>query len=150
VPDAPGPIVTWEGKKLGTHRGLHLYTLGQRKGLGVASNTYQHAYVVVEKRGATRELVVALESADAPHLFASRCLVRSLSWVGRPPTFPQSMQAQPRYRCPGQDATVQRHDETTVEVIFDRPQRALAPGQICAFYAENELLGGGVFEKIFY
>ncbi|MDB6133539.1 MAG: tRNA (5-methylaminomethyl-2-thiouridylate)-methyltransferase [Verrucomicrobiales bacterium] len=151
VPDAPGGIVGTDGRRLGSHRGLHLYTLGQRKGLGVASNTYKEAYVVVEKRPATRELVLAFEHPEAPGLYASRAVVGSLSWVGEPPMTPNEhrrLQAQPRYRCPGQDAMIEWTGEDSLTVRFDQPQRALSPGQICAFYEGDELLGGGIFQEI--
>lgn len=148
VPDEPGCIVSQDGLTLGAHRGVHLYTLGQRKGLGVASNTYREAYVVVEKRPATRELVVAFDRPDTPRLYASRCRVTSLSWLGMPPALPARIQVQPRYRCPGQPALVEEGGENRVTVTFDAPQRALAPGQICAFYDGDELLGGGIFEHI--
>lgn len=151
VPDAPGPVVTADGRKLGEHRGLHLYTLGQRKGLGIASPVYKEAYVVVEKRMATRELVLAFDRAETPRLYASRALVGNLSWVGEALAGRQRLQAQPRYRCPGQDAElVPAEEDGKWEVRFDVPQRALAPGQICAFYDGEELLGGGIFERIDY
>ena len=150
VPDAPGPIVTPEGRKLGEHRGLHLYTLGQRKGLGIASNVFKEAYVVVEKRMATRELVLAFDRPDTPRLYAARAVVGSLSWVNRPVTEECRRQAQPRYRCPGQDAVLTPMEEGKLAVAFDVPQRALAPGPICAFYDGEELLGGGILERIDY
>ncbi len=150
VPDEPGDIVSQDGRRLGTHRGIHLYTLGQRKGLGVASNAYKEAYVVVEKRMATKELVVAFDHPDTPRLYASRCHVTSLSWLQPPPSFPSRMDVQPRYRCPGQPALVENAGEGRVSITFDTPQRALAPGQICAFYDGEEMLGGGIFESIDY
>ena len=55
---------------------------------------------------------------------------------------------QPRYRCPGQAAEVRPLGEGKWRVVFDEPQRALSPGQICAFYEGRELLGGGIFEQI--
>ena len=69
LPDEPGNIVDTDGKVLGEHRGLHFYTLGQRKGIGVPSNQYKKNYVVVEKRKATGELVIAFEGPEAPGLF---------------------------------------------------------------------------------
>lgn len=149
VPDAPGDIVTVDGKKLGTHRGLHIYTLGQRKGLGVASPYYKLAYVVVEKRSATRELVVGLELPDTPRLFAQRCRIGSLSTV-RQPLQDGPVLAMPRYRSPAMQAELRLLGEGKAEVHFAQPQRALAPGQICGLYHGDELLGGAVFEEIYY
>ena len=148
VPDSPGPVVTADGKRLGEHKGLHLYTLGQRKGLGIASPIYKEAYVVVEKRWATRELVLAFDRPDTHHLYASRAVAGGLSWVHEPVTEEGRHQAQPRYRCAGQDALLTPQPDGKMLVVFDEPQRALAPGQICAFYDGEELRGGGVFEQI--
>ena len=148
VPDAPGRVVTAEGRLLGTHRGLHLYTLGQRKGLGIASPIYKEAYVVVEKRWATGELVLAFDHPETPRLYARRALVGSLSWVHQPITEEGRHAAQPRYRCAGQAAWLRPAKEGKLWVEFDQPQRALAPGQTCAFYDGDELRGGGVFEHI--
>ncbi|MEM7385707.1 MAG: tRNA 2-thiouridine(34) synthase MnmA, partial [Verrucomicrobiota bacterium] len=61
VDDDPGPIVTVDGREVGQHRGLHLHTLGQRRGLGVPSNQYGRAYVVVAKRSETKELVIGFD-----------------------------------------------------------------------------------------
>jgi tRNA-specific 2-thiouridylase len=150
VPDTPGPVVTPDGKCLGEHKGLHLYTLGQRKGLGIASPVYREAYVVVEKRWATGELVLAFDRPDTPRLYASRAQVGSLSWVREPVTEAGRHQAQPRYRCAGQDARLIPLEDGKMRIEFDQPQRALAPGQICAFYDGDEMRGGGIFERIDY
>jgi tRNA-uridine 2-sulfurtransferase len=149
VPDAPGNIVDTAGKKLGEHRGLHIYTLGQRKGLGVASPFYKLAYVVVEKRLATRELVVALELPDTPRLFSQHCRIGSISLVGRE-IKDGPVQTMPRYRSPAMDAHIELLGEGKATIHFEKPQRALAPGQICGLYDGEELLGGGIFEEIFY
>ncbi|MCB1097397.1 MAG: tRNA 2-thiouridine(34) synthase MnmA [Verrucomicrobiae bacterium] len=148
VEDIPGNIVNQEGKVLGRHRGLHLYTLGQRRGLGVASNTFKEAYVVVEKRSATRELVVAFDRPDTPGLYASDCRVSNVSVVNRPLTEASTTQSRPRYRTPSTPIDITPIDDTTFDVHFHEPQRALTPGQICAFYDGEILLGGGVFEHI--
>lgn len=150
VPDEPGAIVSQDGKKLGEHRGLHIYTLGQRKGLCVPSNSYREAYVVVEKRMATRELVVAFDRPDTPHLYATGCTTGSITWLQPPPAWPARMDIQPRYRCPGQPSLVEDNGDGNVHITFDTPQRAIAPGQICAFYRGTELIGGGVFQQIYY
>ncbi len=150
IPDQPGNIVNPEGKVLGRHRGLHLHTLGQRKGLGVPSNTFGKAYVVVAKRFESNELVVAFDEPNAPDLYATRCRVGSISAI-RDPLFlkKRTLLAQPRYRAPAVSVEVEPIDETTALLSFSAPQRALVPGQVCAFYEGNCLLGGGVFEQIF-
>ncbi len=148
VADEPGDIVHLDGRKLGRHRGLHLYTLGQRKGLGVASPVYKEAYVVVEKRPASRELVVAFDHPSTPHLYASRCWVGSVSWVNKNLAAASEIQAQPRYRTAAVPVSLLPAGESRYEVTFYRPQRALSPGQICAFYQGELLLGGGIFEEI--
>ena len=155
IPDAPGEIVDLSGKVLGTHSGLHLYTLGQRRGLSVPSNAYKEAYVVVAKRPAANQLVIAFEHADTPQLWATRARVGSLHFT-RERFFnePRRLNAQPRYRHAGAPASITPLDDGLgVEVVFDIPQRALTPGQICAFYGGTNgevLLGGGVFDEILH
>jgi tRNA-specific 2-thiouridylase len=150
VPDQPGPIVDLEGKVLGEHRGLHLYTLGQRKGHGVASPVHKQAYVVVAKRPATNELVVAIENPDTPLLWARRAVLNSISTTGAPLDQARPLQAQPRYRCPAGDAAFRPLGDGRAELEYREPQRALTPGQICALYEGDRLLGGAVFESIHY
>ncbi len=150
IDDQPGDIVTLEGKKVGGHRGLHLHTLGQRKGLGVASNTYGKAYVVVAKRPEANQLVVALEEPDTPYLWATRCRVGSISLTNQPLSAAEALAAQPRYRHPSVPVSFEPESDTSGILTFAEPQRALTPGQICAFYDERKLLGGGIFEEIMY
>jgi len=150
VPDDPGDVVDQAGKKLGRHRGLHLYTLGQRKGLGVASPVYKEAYVIVEKRPETKEIVVAFDRPDTPRLHASRCRIGSVSFVNHPVTGAAELQAMPRYRSQAAPGAVEPLGGGKFSVTFHAPQRALAPGQICALYDGDVLVGGGIFEEIFH
>jgi len=153
VEDKPGNIVNLEGKVLGEHRGLHLYTLGQRKGLKVASNLYKQAYVVVAKRNATNELVIAIERPDTPLLWAKRAVLTNISTTGPDLAVSRRLNAQPRYRCVAGVASFTpflREDGWAAELVYDEPQRALTPGQICALYDGEQLLGGAVFETISY
>lgn len=149
IADDPGNIITLEGKKVGEHRGLHLHTLGQRKGLGVPSNTFGKAYVVVAKRPATKELVVAFDETNTPGLYATRCRVGSISVTNRPLTEINNLLIQPRYRSAATPVEANFLDDETVELTCSIPQRALTPGQICGFYEGERLLGGGVFEEIY-
>ena len=153
VPDKPGPIVTIEGKVMGQHKGLHLYTLGQRKGIGVASPLHKQAYVVVAKRHETNELVIAIEREDTPLLWARRAILNNLSTTGPDLHQPRMLNAQPRYRTaapPAMFRPFQRDGEWVAELEYETPQRALTPGQICALYDGERLLGGAVFESIIY
>lgn len=148
VEDSPGDIVDIEGRVLGRHRGLHFYTLGQRKGIGVPSNAFREAYVVVAKRGEENQLVVAFDRPDAPLLYARRCRLQSMSWVRMAPPA-GALGAMPRYRSPVVPARWQPDPDGhggTLE--FEQPQRALTPGQVCALYAGEVLLGGGVFASV--
>ena len=148
VPDKPGPIVNLEGKVMGEHRGLHLYTLGQRKGIGVASPLHKQAYVVVAKRPQNNELVIAIENPDTPLLWARNCTLQSISTTGEPLDVARTLNAQPRYRCPAGLASFQPLGDGRASLEYEEPQRALTPGQICALYDGERLLGGAVFETI--
>lgn len=154
VPEQPGPIVRADdGRVLGEHRGLHYYTIGQRKGIRIPSNTDGRAYVVVGKRASDHALLVAFDGPEAPGLWTSECRVHSLSFIGEPITAPTPLECRVRYRDPRipvefiPDAPPSRGGEAVdaATLRFPTPQRALASGQILALYRGTELLGGGVF-----
>ena len=146
VPEQPGPIVrATDQKVIGEHRGLHYYTIGQRRGIRIPSNTDHEAYVVVGKRASDRALLVAFEGPAAPGLWTSECRVHSLSFIGEPVTTPQKIECRVRYRDPRVAIEFAPAGDGTAVIKFGAPQRALAPGQIMALYRDEELLGGGVF-----
>jgi tRNA-specific 2-thiouridylase len=146
VPDAPGPIVRAnDGRELGRHRGLHYFTLGQRKGIGVPSNTEGEAYVVVGKRATDNALLVAFDHPDAPGLFQSEVRVHSLSWTDRAIEEARSLEGRVRYRDPRVALEFIPEGGGTALVKFREPQRGLASGQILAFYDGERLWGGGVY-----
>jgi tRNA-specific 2-thiouridylase len=146
VPDAPGPIIrATDGKALGEHRGLHFYTLGQRRGIRVPSNTDNQAYVVVGKRAADRALLVAFDGPAAPGLFQTEVRIHSLSWISEPITSARALEGRVRYRDPRVALEFNPEADGTARVTFREPQRGLASGQILAFYEGERLLGGGVY-----
>ncbi|MFP6881426.1 MAG: tRNA 2-thiouridine(34) synthase MnmA [Roseibacillus sp.] len=149
VPDNPGEIVDLEGKVRGEHHGLHLYTLGQRKGHGVASPREGMAYVVVAKDPVENRLIVGWDEPETPGLYTRTCTVTSLSSIAEPIVTEgkRLCEAQPRYRAKAEAVTVES-EENRLKLTFERPQRALTPGQICAFYEGGRLLGGGVFGTV--
>lgn len=148
LPETPGPIVDLGGTVLGEHRGLHYYTLGQRRGIGVASAEPHTAYVVVAKRRETNELVIGYDRPSTEGLYAPAAIVSNLSWIGEPVPGSAEIEAKPRYRAPRVPVRFTRLDDDTARVEFAEAQRALAPGQICALYDGALLLGGGVFARI--
>jgi tRNA-uridine 2-sulfurtransferase len=149
VPDAPGPIVRAEDNTiLGEHRGLHFFTLGQRRGIGVPSNTDGKAYVVVGKRSHDRALLVAFDAPSAPGLHTAEIDVHQLRWnTATPPTVTGKLEGKVRYRDPRVPLTFlpSAHDPACARIVFDEPQRGLASGQILALYDGPRLIGGGVY-----
>ena len=146
VPEHPGPIVrATDGKILGEHRGLHYYTIGQRRGIRIPSNTDNEAYVVTGKRAGDHALLVAFDGPEAPGLWTNECQVHSLSFIGEPITAPCSIECRVRYRDPRVAIEFIPEMPNTAFIKFAIPQRALASGQIMALYSGEQLLGGGVF-----
>ena len=146
VPEHAGPIIrATDGRVIGEHRGLHYYTIGQRRGIRIPSNTDHEAYVVVGKRASDHALLVAFDQPDAPGLWAGECRVHSLSFLGEPVTTARRLECRVRYRDPRVAIDFTPGPEGTAHVKFTQPQRALAPGQIMALHDGEQLLGGAVF-----
>ncbi|MGB0409601.1 MAG: tRNA 2-thiouridine(34) synthase MnmA [Opitutales bacterium] len=145
IKDKPGDIVNSEGKVLGQHRGLHRYTTGQRRGIGVPSNTDHEAYVVTRLDMERNELVVAFDRPDSPDLYTSKVELHGLSFTNKPITKPSDLLAKPRYRDPAQAITYTPTGPDSAIVHFAEPQRALASGQVLALYDGDKLLGGGFY-----
>lgn len=151
LPDNPGDIVDLQGRKLGRHDGLHLFTMGQRKGHHVASPREGVAYVVVGKDLQRNRLILGYEGQDTPGLYTRSAIVGSIANTLSP--LPDRVMAQPRYRAAAVHATCTHLGGGKVKLNFDEPVRALALGQVCAFYAPDalrgeRLLGGGFFEQL--
>ncbi|MBN2068486.1 MAG: tRNA 2-thiouridine(34) synthase MnmA [Opitutales bacterium] len=145
IPDNPGEIVNLNGTVLGEHKGLHRFTLGQRKGIGVPSNTDNQFYVVVGKDYDTNRLIIAFESNEENGLYCTEKRVHSLSWIRDSITDKCKLLARPRYRDPSVVSDFRPLEDGSIHLTFHEPQRAIAAGQICAFYDNERLLGGGVF-----
>lgn len=148
LPDSPGEIVDVSGRVLGEHLGLHLYTLGQRKGHGVASPREGMAYVVVGKDMANNRLIVGWDTPESEGLYSRNCTVGMVSEIAGAFGKTCWIEAQPRYRAKAEPALMEPVGDGTLRLEFRTPQRAIAPGQICAFYDGGRLLGGGVFQSI--
>ena len=137
VPPREGPIINSRGEKLGTHKGIHLYTVGQRKGLGIQSA--EPLYVTALDAEAN---TVRVGSRD--ETAAGSCLVRDVFWIsGTPPASSATCQVRIRYRHEGASADLRLDSDGSVEVHFREPQFAITPGQAAVFYDGDEVLGGG-------
>jgi len=146
IDDAPGPIETLEGKVIGEHRGLHRFTLGQRKGIGLPSNTDHEHFVVVAKDLERRALVVAFDKPGVPGLYTQHAVAHHLSWLDQPVSTARPLLARVRHRDAPVPAKFLPTTAGSAEISFDTVQRGLAAGQVIAFYEGDRLLGGGVLQ----
>ena len=149
IPDQPGPIVNHENKVVGEHRGLHQYTIGQRKGIGIPSNTDHRAYVVVGKDLTSHTLKIAFDEPEQESLFTNRVLLRDINWQVHPDENSTPLLAKVRYRDPATPIKMTVCSNQTIEVFFEQKQRAIAKGQVLAFYQGNRLLGGGFYQEVY-
>src|SRR5690606_489927 len=138
----PGPIYDTEGRRLGTHRGLPHYTVGQRRGLGI---TADEPLYVVEIRAADNALVVG----RADDVFSAGLVAEDLNWIPFPRLDgPRRCTARIRYNAGEAACTVYPAvDGDGVVVAFDDMQRAVTPGQAVVFYDGYLVLGGGTIAR---
>ena len=133
----PGDFVDTAGHKIGTHRGIIYYTIGQRRGLGLAAG---EPLYVVKICPETNEVVLGRDE----DLYTREARVGDVRWIsGKPQGAQFRCRAKTRYRQPERDATLTVADDGTVTLLFDEPQRAITPGQAAVFYDGDVVLGGG-------
>jgi tRNA-specific 2-thiouridylase len=136
LPDTSGELVTTSGEVIGNHAGIHKFTVGQRKGLGVATGSPLY---VIEIRGDKHQVVVGSDDS-----LRSRTLhAHRLNWIAFDSLDrPMRVKAKIRHRHEGADAEVCMDGDKAL-VTFDDPQRAITPGQAVVFYDEDVVVGGG-------
>ena len=136
-----GEIVSTSGEVLGRHTGLHQYTVGQRKGLGITAG--RPLYVVALDRENNRLIL-----GDDSELRALTCEVREVNWIPfTTPDRPVRATVRIRNRHEPAAAEIAPLDATTARVSFLEPQRAITPGQAAVFYCGEQVLGGGWIAK---
>jgi len=132
-----GEIVTTSGQVVGSHTGIHRYTVGQRRGLGIA---HEKPLYVVQIERAKNQIIVG----EADDLESIEFTARGVNWVAFPePADPVRANVKVRYRHEPAPATIYRLPDARARVVFDEPQRAITPGQATIFYNEDEVVGGG-------
>lgn len=137
----PGRIVDASGRLLGPHPGIHRFTVGQRKGTGVALG---HPAWVRSIDAADGTVVLTEDPAD---LRAEGLVASGLTWLKDPPAEGFACTVQVRYRAPAVPATVDVGEGATASVRFERPVRAVTPGQAVVFYDGDRVLGGGWIDR---
>jgi len=137
-PGDSGPILSTSGKRLGTHKGLFRYTIGQRKGLGISSKA--PLYVVAMRQEDNSIIVGGNEE-----LFRSEIKLRDIHWLtGPPPSLDREYTVRIRYSHRGALATLILKENNMGELLFQEPQRAITPGQFAVVYDGTQLLGSGI------
>ncbi len=140
--DPEGEILDLNGRVIGRHRGALRYTIGQRRGLGVAA---EHPLYVVAKDMEKHSVTVGLERA----LYSRELTASDFNWLSIPePDRPLRVTARTRYRQRENEATVCPLEGSRVKLVFDRPQRAVTPGQAVVLYDGDLVLGGGTIEGV--
>lgn len=132
-----GDVVDAAGEKIGSHTGIHRYTVGQRRGIGIAKSKPLY---VVRIENAKNRIVVGHES----DLDSSTMICRGVNWVAiEKPSEPVAADVRIRYRHEPAPAVIYPLSGDMARVVFDEPQRAVTPGQATVFYRGDEVVGGG-------
>jgi len=137
IEDTAGELVTADGEVVGTHDGIHNFTVGQRKGLGVATGSPLY---VLEIRGDEHQVVVG----GAEQLLSTTLRAKRVNWIAIEDLHvPTRATVKIRHRHEDAPATLEKTGDDEVLVTFDAPQRAIAPGQAAVFYDGDAVVGGG-------
>jgi tRNA-specific 2-thiouridylase len=139
---ANGEIVDANGVKLGEHSGIHRYTIGQRRGLGIAHE--KPLYVLQIERARNQIIVGEMDELDCGEFVA-----KGVNWVAfDAPAESVRADVKVRYRHEPAPATIYALEDDRARIVFDEPQRAITPGQATIFYNGEEVVGGGWIVKI--
>jgi tRNA-specific 2-thiouridylase len=147
LPARPGEIRTYDGEVKGRHEGLMYYTLGQRQGLGIGGSGTGEPWFVAEKDLEHNVLYVVQGEMD-DNLYSTSLVASGMNWIGGTPEQSFACAAKFRYRQPDQGVTVEPLADGQVRVIFDKPQKAVTPGQAVVFYDGELCLGGGTIDSV--
>lgn len=148
IPAKDGQMVDIETKKtVGTHQGIMYYTIGQRKGLNIGGPG--EAWFVVGKNYDENVLYVC-QSDQNKWLLSTGALIHDVNWISNTkPVGKLECQAKFRYRQPDNPVVIEFIDETTLQVEFLKPVKAVTPGQAAVFYLGDVCLGGGTIDKVY-
>jgi tRNA-specific 2-thiouridylase len=145
----PGEIRSLDNEVVGTHEGLAFYTIGQRQGLGIGGRrTSSGEPWYVAGKDMSANVLYVVQGKDHPALFAGGLRGSQLHWISaQPPDAALTCTARIRHQQPVQPCTLYPVADNACRVMFDTPQRAVAPGQSVVFYQGDECLGGAIIEE---
>jgi tRNA-uridine 2-sulfurtransferase len=136
-PDTAGELVTTDGRAIGEHSGIHNFTVGQRKGLGLATGSPLY---VLQLKGDTRQVVVGGQE----NLYSRTLRTRRINLISVDDLdAPIRVNVKIRHRHEPAAATIEKTGADEILVTFDEPQRSITPGQAAVFYDEDVVVGGG-------
>src|SRR5712691_5090023 len=137
LPDTAGELVTTDGRTIGEHTGIHNFTVGQRKGLGVATGSPLY---VIQLKGDTRQVIVG----EQENLYSRTLLTRRVNLISiNDLAEPMRVSVKIRHRHEPAAAVIDMSAADEILVTFDQPQRAITPGQAAVFYDGDLVVGGG-------
>ena len=149
LPDRPGPIESADGERLGEHRGLAFYTLGQREGLAIGGRAGRAELPwFVARKDTARNTLIMVQGHDHPLLLSSALTTGPMHWLSEARTEPFPCTVKVRYRQADQPARLEPRADGTMSIQFETPQRAVTPGQYAVIYEGERCLGGAVIESI--
>lgn len=141
-----GKTLNTKGEIIGQHEGLPLYTIGQRRGINIGGSG---PYYVVDKN-LKKNILIVTNDEKYPELFRQNMEVKKMNWIVSEPKVPFKTEVRIRYRHPAVGAIIESRNtkrithNTVYKIEFDKPQRAISPGQSAVFYTKKgEMLGGG-------
>lgn len=137
LPDTSGELVTTDGRVIGEHAGIHNFTVGQRKGLGVATGSPLY---VIQIKGDSRQVIVG----EQENLYSKTLITRRTNLIAFDElSEPMRVSVKIRHRHEPAAAVLEKTAEHEIRVAFDEPQRAITPGQAAVFYDKDVVVGGG-------
>jgi tRNA-specific 2-thiouridylase len=150
LPAQPGEIRTTDEKTIGEHQGLMFHTLGQRQGLGIGGvKGYPEAPWYALHKDLVNNVLYVGQGHEHPWLLSTRLEASQLAWVsGTAPEAGRPLTAKVRYRQQDQQVTIEHIGENSMYLEFERPQRAVTPGQSVVLYDGDICLGGGIIESM--
>ena len=136
----PGPILDRQGNILGQHQGIPFYTIGQRRRLGISAKEPLYVTAIDPEKN-------VIMVGNKRELYRDELTASELNWIAERPPRPIKARVRIRYRHKEADAIIVPLDEKKVHIKFQKPQRAISPGQGVVFYDGEIIIGGGTIES---